>query len=202
MPDSLAELPVYSIESRILLIRGHKVLLDADLAELYGVPTKVFNQAVKRNRLRFPEDFMFRLTLEEGRSVESLRSQNVTLKRGQHRKYAPYVFTEQGVAMLSSVLNSERAILVNIAIIRTFVRLRQMLATHEELARQLEDLRWRQEEQGQQIQAVFDTIQNLIEAQRTRPSGVSDFPQANTQPRRRGRDILSDMAIGEIGCGA
>jgi hypothetical protein len=176
MPDSLAELPVYSIESRILLIRGHTVLLDADLAELYGVPTKVFNQAVKRNRLRFPEDFMFRLTLEEGRSVESLRSQNVTLKQGQHRKYAPYVFTEQGVAMLSSVLNSERAILVNIAIIRTFVRLRQMLATHEELARQLEDLRWRQEEQGQKIQAVFETIQNLIEAPADEPKRRIGFP--------------------------
>jgi phage regulator Rha-like protein len=119
--------PVPLIESRILLIRGEKVLLDSDLAELYGVPTKVFNQAVKRNRRRFPDDFMFRLTLQEAREVESLRSQTVTLKRGQHRKYSPFVFTEQGIAMLSSVLNSERAILVNIAIIRTFVRLRRIL---------------------------------------------------------------------------
>lgn len=156
--------PVPLIESRIWLIRGQKVLLDSDLADLYGVPTKAFNQAVKRNRARFPEDFMFRLTLDEGRHLESLRSQTVTLKRGQHRKYAPYAFTEQGIAMLSSVLTSERAVEVNIAIMRSFVRLRQLLATHEELARQLEELRWKQEEQGLQIQAVFQTIQRLIEA--------------------------------------
>ena len=164
MPDSEAELPSLSIESRIPFVRGHKVLLDADPAELHGVPTKSFHQAVKRNRKRFPEGFMFRLTLEEGRYLDSLRSQTVTLKRGQHRKYPPYVFTEQGIAMLASVLNSERAILVNIAIVRTFVRLRQILATHEELARQLEELRWKQNEQGQQIQAVFETIQRLMEA--------------------------------------
>lgn len=156
--------PVPLIESRIWLIRGQKVLLDSDLAELYGVPTKAFNQAVKRNQQRFPEDFMFRLTLEEGRYLESLRSQFVTLKRGQHRKYAPYVFTEQGVAMLSSVLSSERAILVNIAIMRTFVCLRQLLATHQELARDLAELRLKQEEQGEQIQAVFETIEHLIES--------------------------------------
>jgi hypothetical protein len=161
--------PAIAIESRILLVRGQKVMLDADLAELYGVATKVFNQAVKRNRQRFPDDFMFRLTLEEGRHLESLRSQSVTLKRGQHRKYAPFVFTEQGIAMLSSVLNSERAILVNIAIIRTFVRLRQLLATHEELARRLEELEWRQSEQGQQIEAIFQTIQHLIESPADQP---------------------------------
>ncbi len=172
------------IESRIWLIRGQKVLLDSDLAELYGVPTKAFNQAVKRNRQRFPEDFMFRLTLEEGRHLQSLRSQIVTLKRGQHRKYAPHVFTEQGIAMLSSVLNSERAILVNIAIVRTFVRLRQLLATHEELARQLEELRWKQEEQGQKIQAVFDTIQHLIEAP-AEPKRRIGFPssRAGNEPQ-------------------
>jgi len=175
MPTA-AEIAPALIESRIYIIRDHKVLLDADLAELYGVPTKVFNQAVKRNRQRFPEDFMFRLTREEGRHLESLRSQTVTLKRGQHRKYAPYVFTEQGIAMLSSVLNSERAILVNIAIIRTFVRLRQLLATHEDLARQLEELRWKQEEQGQQIQAVFQTIQHLIEAPADEPKRPIGFP--------------------------
>jgi len=172
--------PAPLIENRILLVRGEKVLLDSDLAELYGVPTKVFNQAVKRNRRRFPEDFMFRLTLQEGREVESLRSQTVTLKRGQHRKYSPFVFTEQGIAMLSSVLNSERAILVNIAIIRTFVRLRQILATHEELARQMEELRWRQSEQGQQIQAVFETIQHLIEAPEEDKKRFG-FPTAETR---------------------
>jgi len=106
-----------NVENCILLVRGQKVLLDRDLANLYGVGTKVLNQAVKRNDQRFPEDFMFQLTLEEGREV--LRSQIVTLEsseetRGRHRKYAPYVFTELGVAMLSSVLGSERAILANI----------------------------------------------------------------------------------------
>jgi ORF6N domain-containing protein len=116
--DSALELPVPLIESRILLVRGHKVLLDSDLAEMYGVTTKALNQAVKRNPLRFPEDFMFQMTLEEGRHLESLRSQSVTLKRGGHRKYAPYVFTEHGIAMLSSVLSSERAVLVNISNIR------------------------------------------------------------------------------------
>ena len=158
------------------------MLLDADLAELYGVPTKAFNQAVKRNRPRFPDDFMFQLTFEEGRELSALRSQTVTLKRGQHRKYAPYAFTEQGIAMLSSVLNSERAILVNIAIIRTFVRLRQILATHEDLARQLEELRWRQEEQGQQIQQVFDTIQHLIEAPPEDAKKRFGFPTAAAGP--------------------
>ena len=146
------------------------------MAELYGVPTKVFNQAVKRNRQRFPDDFMFRLTSEEGREVAAIRSQFVTLKQGQHRKYAPYVFTEQGIAMLSSVLNSERAILVNIAIVRTFVRLRQILATHEELARQMEELRWRQSEQGQKIEAVFETIQQLVQAPVVEPKRTIGFP--------------------------
>ncbi len=110
-------IPSERIEKAILLIRGQKVMLDSDLAELYGVATKRLNEQVRRNRARFPKDFMFQLT---GKEAESLRSQNATLKkgRGRHRKYAPYAFTEQGVAMLSSVLNSERAIEVNIAIMR------------------------------------------------------------------------------------
>ena len=165
------------IESRILLVRGQKVILDSDLAELYGVATKALNQAVKRNQQRFPEDFMFRLTLEEGRHLDSLRSHSVTLKRGQYRKYAPYVFTELGIAMLSSVLTSERAILANIAIMRTFVRLRQLLATHEELAQRLEHLEWRQGEQAGQIQIVFEAIQQLIEAPaKTEPQRLIGFP--------------------------
>ena len=114
MPEAAVERPTLSIESRILLVRGQKVMLDSDLAELYGVPTGRLNEAVKRNRRRFPEDFMFQLTRREGREVERIRSQVAILKRGQHRKYAPYVFTEQGIAMLSSVLTSERAIAVNI----------------------------------------------------------------------------------------
>lgn len=142
---------------------------------LYEVETKVLNQAVRRNRERFPADFMFQLTSAEH---EALRSQIVTSNAGRGgRRYRPYVFTEQGIAMLSGVLTSERAIQVNIAIMRTFVRLRQLLATHEDLARQLEELRWRQEEQGQQIHEVFETIQHLIES----PAGSKrrfGFPSA------------------------
>lgn len=126
------------IERRIYLVRGHKVMLDSELAELYQVPTKVFNQAVSRNRNRFPKDFMFQLTVEED---ESLRSQIVTSKVGRGgRRYRLYVFTEQGVAMLSSVLNSERAVQVNIAIMRAFVRLREMIESNKELAAKLDQL--------------------------------------------------------------
>lgn len=156
--------PVALIESRIYLIRDHNVLLDADLAALYQVETKILNQAVRRNRERFPEDFLFQLTRKED---EALRSQIVTSNESSGRggrRYRPFAFTEQGIAMLSSVLTSKRAIEVNIAIVRTFVRLRQLLATHEEVARRLEQLEWRQNEQGQQIEAVFETIQHLIEA--------------------------------------
>jgi replication fork clamp-binding protein CrfC len=153
--------PAPLIESRIYVIRGHKVLLDQDLALLYEVPTKRLNEAVSRNKERFPEDFMFRLSPEE---EESLRSQFATSNEGRGgRRYLPYAFTELGIAMLSSVLRSPRAIEVNMAIMRTFVRLRQLLAAHEDLARRLDQLEWRQDEQGQQIQSVFDTIQHLIE---------------------------------------
>ena len=155
--------PVLLIERRIWLVRGHKVLLDADLAQLYQVETRALNQAVRRNLERFPEDFMFQLTEAE---AETLRSQSVISNEDRRggRRYRPYAFTEQGVAMLSSVLRSQRAIEVNIAIMRTFVRLRQLLASHDDLAQQLEDLRCRQEEQQQQIQAVFEVIEQLIEA--------------------------------------
>src|SRR5579884_3572632 len=157
-----AKSPTPLIESRIWLIRG-QVLLDSDLAALYQVATKALNQAVRRNRERFPEDFMFQLT---DREYESLRSQFVTSNetgRGG-RRYRPYAFTEQGVAMLSSVLNSKRAIEVNIAIMRTFVRLRQVLASHEDLARKVDELQRTQAEQGQQIQTIFQAIQGMIEA--------------------------------------
>ena len=150
--------PVERIERAILLIRGKKVMLDADLASLYGVETRVLVQAVRRNLGRFPEDFMFQLSKEE---VDFLRSQIVTLKRGrgQHSKYLPYAFTEQGVAMLSSVLHSPRAIQVNIEIMRAFVRLRQMLASHAELARKLDAL---EQKYDAQFKAVFDAIRQLM----------------------------------------
>jgi len=184
MPDSSPELPAPLIENRIYLIRSQKVLLDSDLAELYGVPTGRLNEAVKRNAKRFPEDFMFSLTPAEAREVQALKSQNAILKRGQHRKYTPKAFTEHGIAMLSSVLSSERAILVNIAIVRTFVRLRQLLTTHEEIGRRLEQLEWRQAEHSEQIHQVFDTIQHLIEApaeagpQTVEPKRRMGFPTA------------------------
>lgn len=121
--------PMESITGKILLLRGMKIMLYRDLAELYKVETRALKQAVRRNIRRFPEDFMFELSRDEDRA---LRSHNVTLKRGGHAKYPPMAFTKQGVAMLSSVLNSELAIQVNIQIMRAFTRLRKMLATHED----------------------------------------------------------------------
>src|SRR5437870_5079988 len=137
MASKLTRVAAEQVERSILLIRGHKVMLDSDLAALYGVETFNLNKAVRRNMDRFPEDFMFQLTKEE---AERLRFQIGISKPGRGgRRYVPYVFTEQGVAMLSSVLRSKRAVHVNIAIMRAFVRLRQILATHKELARKLEE---------------------------------------------------------------
>jgi len=148
------------IEKSIFLFRGLKVMLDADLAELYGVSVKRLNEQVRRNIKRFPVDFMFQLTREEH---DSLRSQIATLKgrRGEHRKYLPYVFTEQGVAMLSGILNSERAIRVNIEIMRAFVRLRQILASNAQLARKLDAL---EKKYDAQFKLVFDAIRQLNDA--------------------------------------
>lgn len=182
MADTKSPTPL--IESRIWLIRGQKVLLDSDLAALYQVETKALNQAVRRNRDRFPEDFMFQLTEQE---YESLRSQIVTSNEPARggRRYYPYAFSEQGVAMLSSVLNSKRAIEVNIAIMRTFVRLRQILASHEDLARKVDELQRTQAEQGQQIQTIFEAIQGMIEAPEE-PKRRIGFPTS-----RAGREIES-----------
>lgn len=151
-------IPVEHVERRILLVRGHKVMLDSDLAELYGVKTKTLNRAVRRNAERFPEGFMFQLTLEEYRN---LRYQFGTLKSewGKHRKYFPLAFTEQGVAMLSSVLRSKRAIQVNIAIMKTFVKIREMLANHRDLAEKLDAL---ERKYDSQFKAVFDVIRELM----------------------------------------
>jgi len=152
-----ALVPVEMIEKKILLIRGEKVMLDAALAELYGVATKVLLQSIKRNIKRFPSDFMFQLNYQE---VAALRSQIVTSNIGRGgRRYQPYVFTEQGVAMLSSVLNSKRAVKVNIEIMRAFVRLRQMLSSNAELARKLDALEKKYDEQ---FKVVFDAIRELM----------------------------------------
>ncbi|HOO44770.1 MAG TPA: ORF6N domain-containing protein [Deltaproteobacteria bacterium] len=154
--ENLSACPGAVIERRIYSIRGHKVLLDLDIAELYGVETKVFTQAVKRNRNRFPDDFMFQLTREE---YEILRSQIVTSSWGG-RRYLPYAFTEQGVAMLSSILRSHRAIAVNIEIMRAFVKLREMVSTHKKLAAKLEELEQKYDEQ---FKVVFDVLHQLLD---------------------------------------
>lgn len=117
-----------TIEKKIFLIRGQRVMIDSDLAELYGVPTKVFNQAVKRNRSRFPDDFCFRLTKEESLTILHSRSRSVTLKRGQNIKYLPYAFTEHGAVMAANVLNSPRAVQMSVLVIRVFVKLREKLS--------------------------------------------------------------------------
>jgi ORF6N domain len=161
-----------NVASLILLLRGEKVLLSEHLAELYAVPVKVLNQAVKRNINRFPADFMFELTREEAEAISRSRSQFVTLKRGQNIKYLPYAFTEQGVAMLSSVLRSPRAVEVNIAIMRTFVQLRRLMDSNRDLARKIEAMEKKYDEH---FAAVFDAIKRLITEDNAR----------KTQPKRR-----------------
>ena len=158
------------IERSILLIRGQRVMLDRDLAALYGVETKNLNKAVQRNPDRFPPDFMFQLTGEE---AEALRFQFGTLKRGQHFKYLPFAFTQEGVAMLSSVLRSPRAVQVNITIMRVFVRLRETLALHKELAHKLTELEHKVAEHDTGIRTLFDAIRQLMAppAQPRKPIG-------------------------------
>lgn len=151
-------IPIESIVSKIAFLRGEKVLLDRDLAELYGVETKHLKRAVRRNIKRFPKDFMFQLRKKE---FENLRSHFGTSSWGGTR-YLPLAFTEQGIAMLSSVLNSDRAIEANIAIMRTFVQLRKIMASHTELAGKLADLEKRLDNQDEQIQTVFEAIRQLI----------------------------------------
>jgi len=148
-------IPPERVESRILLIRGQRVMLDADLAGLYGVTTRRLNEQVKRNWDRFPEDFMLVLTKEE---TEILRSQFATSSSWGGRRYNPLAFTEQGVAMLSSVLRSQRAVQVNIAIMRAFVKLREMLASNRDLARRLDEM---ENKYDAQFKVVFDAIREL-----------------------------------------
>src|SRR5580698_2089433 len=159
---ALQVVPAEFIERKIHLIRGHKVMLDSDLAALYQVPTKVLNQAVRRNLARFPTDFMFQLNAEE---LKNWRSQIVTANPGARMglRRPPYAFTEHGVAMLSSVLKSERAVELNILIIRAFVRLREYLATHKDLAHKMEDMERTQQHHSAHIEQIYGYIQQLIE---------------------------------------
>ena len=151
------------IERRIYLIRNQKVILSTHLAELYGVEPRALIQAIKRNASRFPADFMFQLTKAE---FDALRSQIVILEKGRGRypKYPPFAFTEQGVAMVSSVLNSERAIQVNIAIMRAFVRLRELLTLHKDLARRIEALEKKDADHDANIRVLFQSIREHLEA--------------------------------------
>jgi len=158
-----AIVPIEVIEKKILLIGGQKVMLDSDLAALYRVTTKRLNEQVRRNLKRFPADFMYQLSREE---FESLRSHFATTSSWGGRRTLPYVFTEQGIAMLSSVLNSDRAIEVNIQIMRAFVKLREMIATHKDLSRKLAEL---EKKYDGQFQIVFEGIRQII--------GVEDKPK-------------------------
>jgi len=177
-------IPLDRIESKIYFIRGKKVLLDKDLALLYQVETKVLNQAVKRNLKRFPVDFCFQLNNLETSNLRSqiitlslsssLRSQIVTLKKGEHRKYLPFVFTEQGVAMLSSVLKSERAIQVNIQIMRTFSKIREMISSNKELREKIEKLEKKYEGHDKKFAAVFDAMRDLF-TEKAKPKNEIGF---------------------------
>ena len=161
-PTDQRIIPLESIQQRIYLIRGHKVMLDSDLAELYDVSTKVLNQGVRRNLDRFPEDFMFRLN---GKEVDALNRSQIVTGSQRHRdpRYPPYAFTQEGVAMLSGVLRSQRAVQVNILIVRAFVRLREVLATHEDPAQKLEELEKKVTGHDKEIKAIFEAIRRLLE---------------------------------------
>ena len=171
-------MPLELIEKKILIIRGHKVMLDRDLAGLYEVGTKVLNQAVKRNLESFPDDFMITLTKEE---AISLVSQNVTPHIKYFGGHLPNAFTEQGVAMLSSVLKSKRARLVNIQIMRAFVKLRELLNTHLELARKLEEL---EKKYDAQFKSVFDAIKMLMAEPEDPGAGLKKIPGFKPENRR------------------
>jgi len=169
----MTPIPAERIESRIYLLRGHKVMLSPDLAELYEVEPRALVQAVKRNIERFPADFMFQLSQEE---FDNLKSRIVISSWGAVRRATPYAFTEQGVAMLSSVLRSKRAVLVNVEIMRAFARLRQMLVTHVELARKLAAL---EKNYDAQFKVVFDAIRELMTppAGKKRPIGFASWQE-------------------------
>lgn len=154
-------IPVELIQQKILLIRGLRVMLDDDLAAIYGVTTKRLNEQVKRNNTRFPQDFMFQLSEKE---YKSLRSQFATLKqgRGRHRKYMPYVFSEHGAIMLANVLNSPIAVEASIHVVRAFVKIREILLTHKEFASKLNQLENKIEKHDEEIHVIFEAIRQLM----------------------------------------
>jgi len=178
MTNELIDIPAESVEDSILLIRRQKVMLDRTLAKLYGVSTKVLNQAVKRNPERFPPDFMFQLTMEEAKELEQRRSRSqiVTLKKpqGKHIKYRPYAFTEHGILMLSSVLKSDRAVQVNIQIMRTFVRLREVFASTAELTKRLDAL---EQTYSRRFRLVFEAVRELMKPPVPKPRQIGFDPK-------------------------
>ena len=173
MADLKPRIPSELIEKRIYFIRGQKVILDTDLAELFGVETKRLNEQVKRNRSRFPEDFMFQLNREEAGTWQRLRSQFATLKRGQHLKYRPFAFTEHGAIMAATVLNSPAAIEMSVFIVRAFIRLREMLAAHKRLAGKLAEL---EKKYDSQFRLVYEAI-NALMAEPEKPRRHIGFQQ-------------------------
>ena len=162
-PTKKEIIPLEVVAQKIFVLRGRRVMLDRDLADLYGVETRVLNQAVKRNSDRFPEDFMFQLSMEEARAVYLSRSQTVTLKRGRNIKYRPHVFTEHGAVMLANVLQSPVAVRASIQVVRAFVHLRQILATHEDLARKIEALEHKIGKHDADLDAILEVLQDLLE---------------------------------------
>jgi len=185
MAGKTAIIPVERIMRSILLIRGEKIILDSDIAALYGVETKMLVRAMKRNLERFPPDFMFQLSQDE---FENLRSQFGTSSLWGGRRYAPYAFTEQGVAMLSSVLKSKRAVRVNIEIMRTFVRLREILSTHKNLARKIEEM---ERTYDGQFRVVFEALRAMMgpPKREKKPIGFHTERSALTPRNRAGRAV-------------
>ena len=153
-------IPLEVVEHRIFIIRGHRVMIDRDIAELYGVETKYLNRQVRSNSARFPEEFMFRLTIDEKNELVQICHRFETMK---HSTSMPYAFTEHGVAMLSGVLNSERAIKINIVIIKAFVKLREIISTHKEPAQKINELEHKIEGHDEHIRTIFEAIRRLME---------------------------------------
>ena len=184
---------VAPIEELIVTIRGHRVILAADLARIYGVQTRVLNQAVKRNREKFPADFMYQITRDEAQELQRLRSQIVILKPGQHLKYLPYAFTEHGAIMAANVLNSPRAVQMSVFVVRAFVRMRTAFAGTRELVRKLAELERRIGGYDESIRTLFDAIRQLMAPpEKARRSIGFRVEEAGPlyrlrRPRRRGR---------------
>jgi hypothetical protein len=182
VPSKPTSVLIASIEKRIYIVRGQKVMLDTDLAQLYRVPTFRLNEQVKRNRRRFPRDFMFRLNPEEAACLTSQNAMS-NVRRGG-RRTLPYAFTEQGVAMLSSVLNSDRAVQVNIAVMRAFVRVRQIIAANKDLARKIDELEKKYLDHDSQLETVFQAIRELIATPAPPPKRRIGFATEPVGPAR------------------